>query len=101
MTDSRSQEVLEARGGVLGGADQPSGQLVVVRLDGSSLDVFHETGTQRFHTAFVDQIALTEHPSPMGTALVVQAARQGLTIPVRFDEAEQAKLEEIVRRVRS
>ena len=96
MTD----EPLEARGGVLGGADQLSGQLVVVRLDGPCLEVFHETGTHRFHTAFIDLVALADHPSPIGTALQVSAARQGLTIPARFEDGEREKLEEILRRVR-
>jgi hypothetical protein len=95
-----AEDVLEARGGQLGGADALTGQLVVVRLDGPCLDVFHETGCQRFHTAFIDTIAFQEHPSQIGTALAIQATRQGLNIPVRFDDDEREKLEEILRRVR-
>ncbi|QIG43254.1 hypothetical protein G5V58_11240 [Nocardioides anomalus] len=94
-------DALEARGGVLGGADGASGQAVVVRLAGPVLEVFHETGSERFHTSMVTEFGLVEHPSPVGTALTVRAARTGLVVPVRFEVDERAKLEVIVGRVRS
>jgi hypothetical protein len=94
-------DALEARGGVLGGADEASGQAVVVRLDGPVLEVFHETGSDRFHTSLITEVGLVEHPSPIGTALAVRSARTGLVVPVHFEVDERAKLEVIVGRVRS
>ena len=93
-------EVLEAVGGERGGAERPSGELVVVRLDGPVLDVFHETGCERFHAAFVDTIELAEHPSYTGTGLKVEGARRGISIPVRFEGEQRERLERIIERVR-
>lgn len=95
-----ADEVLEAVGGVPGGADAPTGQRVVVRLDGTALDVFHETGCERFHAAMVDVFEVADHPSHVGTALVVQALRRGINIPVRFEAKERARVEAIIDRVR-
>jgi hypothetical protein len=90
---------LQARGGQLGGAGTPTGERVIVRFDGTSLDVFHETGSLRYHPELVDKIALEPSPAPTGEALVVAAARQGCQIPVRFEGAERQAVERIIAAV--
>jgi hypothetical protein len=92
---------LQARGGELGGAGTPTGERVVVRFDGSAVDVFHETGSLRFHPELIDKIALQESPAPTGEALVVTAARHGCQIPVRFESSERQALERIIAAVRA
>jgi hypothetical protein len=92
-------ETLEARGGQLGGAGTPTGERVIVRFDGAGLDVFHETGTERYHAAMVDKIALEPSEAPTGEVLQVSAARFGCRIPVRFEGAERERLERIIAAV--
>lgn len=87
-----TQDVLEAHGGA-------PGERVVVRLDGPCLDVFHETDTERWHAALVDHVGVEDHPSAVGSALVVRGERRGIRIPTSFAGAEAERLEEIARRV--
>lgn len=90
---------LEARGGRKGGGGTRTGELVIVVLDGRLLDVFHETGVQRFHAAMVDKIALQESLAPTGEALVVSSIRTGCQIPVRFEGDQRAAFERIAAAV--
>jgi hypothetical protein len=94
-------DIIEARGGQLGGAGTPTGERVIVRFDGSALDVFHETGTQRFHAAMIDKIALEPSVAPTGESLTVSATRTGCQIPVKFEGSERATLERIISAVRA
>lgn len=94
-------QILEAHGGRAGGAGTRTGEQVVVVLHGSLLDVFHETGTQRFHVAMIDTIALTERPNPVGEALTVSARRTGCQIPVKFEGEQRRALERIFAAVRA
>lgn len=94
-----STERLEARGGRKGGGGTRTGELVIVVLDGPLLDVFHETGVQRFHAAMVEKIALQESPAPTGEALVVGGIRTGCQIPVRFEGDQRAAFERIAAAV--
>jgi hypothetical protein len=96
-----SDEVLQARGGRRGGAGTATGELVVVRFDDGVLDVFHETGSLRYHAALIDRIELAPSPAPTGEKLQVTATRQGCAIPVRFEGAERAALERIIGAVRA
>jgi hypothetical protein len=91
---------LQARGGQLGGAGTPTGERVIVRFDGTSLDVFHETGSLRYHPELVEKIALEASEAPTGEVLVVASARHGCRIPVRFEGAERGALDQIIAAVR-
>src|SRR5690348_4861683 len=88
-------EVIEAHGG--GGME---GDRTVVRWDGSVLELFHETGSSRFHAAMIDTFELRESPGPTGEALQVTAMRTGAMLPTLFRGEERAKLERIVAAVR-
>lgn len=96
-----SPGAIEATGGRLGGAGTPSGQLVVVRYEDGVLDVFTETDSARFHARMIGTIDLRESPAPGGEALVVEAARHGVMIPVKFEGAERESLLRIVDAVRA
>jgi hypothetical protein len=96
-----AEGAIEAVGGALGGAGAPSGQLVVVRYEDGVVEVFTETGSSRFHARLIGTIELREGPAPGGGSLVIEAARQGTTIPVRFEGAEREALERIIAAVRA
>jgi hypothetical protein len=87
--------VMQARGGQIGGAGTPTGERVIVRLDGQTIDVFHETGTERYHVEMIERIALEPSEAPTGEVLVVAALRHGCRIPVRFEGSERDALEVI------
>jgi hypothetical protein len=91
-----ADEAIQAIGGRLGGAGTPTGERVVVRLQGPVLDVFTETSSQRFHAELIDRAALESSPAPTGEALVITATRQGCRIPVRFEGDQRAALERIL-----
>ena len=96
-----SPGAIEATGGRLGGAAAPSGQMVVVRFEDGVLDVFTETDSARFHARLIGTIELRESPAPSGEALVVEAARHGVMIPVQFEGAERDALLRIIDAVRA
>jgi hypothetical protein len=89
---------LQARGGELGGAGTPTGERVIVCFDGTSLDVFHETGSLRCHPELIEKIALEPSEAPTREVLVVASARHGSRIPVRFEGAERG-LDQIIAAV--
>lgn len=92
---------IEATGGRRGGAAGPTGQMVVVRFEDGVLDVFTETDSVRFHARMIDAIELRESPALTGEALVIEAARHGAQIPVRFEGAEREALQRIIAAVRA
>lgn len=96
-----SGEVLLARGGQLGGAGTPTGERVVVRLEDGVVDVFDETNSFRYHAELIDAIELKPSEAPTGENFHVAAARQGFSIPVRFEGSERAALERIIESVRA
>jgi hypothetical protein len=87
---------IEARGG--GGME---GDTTVVVWDGAVLELFHETGSARFHASMIDSFELADSPGPTGEALKVQSMRTGTMLPTRFVGEERAKLERIVTQVRA
>jgi hypothetical protein len=96
-----ADEAIQAIGGRLGGAGTPTGERVVVRLQGPVLDVFSEAASHRFHAELIDKLALDPSPAPTGETLVVIAARHGCQIPVRFEGEQRAALERILVAVRT
>jgi hypothetical protein len=96
-----AEGAIEAVGGALGGAGTPSGQLVVVRYEDGVVEVFTETDSSRFHARLIGTMELRESPAPGGESLVIEAARQGAMIPVRFAGEERAALERIIAAVRA
>ena len=87
---------IEARGG--GGME---GDTTVAVWDGSILELFHETGSARFHASMIDSFELRESPGPTGEALQVTAMRTGVMLPTLFRGGERDKLERIVAEVRA
>jgi len=96
-----SSAAIEAKGGRLGGAAGATGQMVIVRFEDGVLDVFTETDSVRYHARMIETIELQTSPAPSGESLVIQAARHGAMIPVRFEGAEREALERIIAAVRA
>ena len=74
---------------------------MIVRFDGEALDVFHETGTERYHAAMIDKIGIEPSEAQTGEVFVVGALRHGCRIPVRFEGAEREALKAIIAKVRA
>jgi hypothetical protein len=75
------------------------GDTTVVVWDGAILELFHETGSARFHASMIDSFELRESPGPTGEALQVTAMRTGTMLPTLFRGEEREKLKRIVAAV--